>query len=473
MEEKPSLVGLVVFVLLTMALLLVFFYTPKLLGFAVGTSVEINEPPEFNHSKPIANQSFDAGTTLSDVFDLDDHFSDPNGDTLTYEVFGNSSVTVSIATSNVVSYSAPSSFSGSEILRFYGDDGHNRNASSNNVTITVNEVAAAPVAGPGGGGGGAGRVRESFIFDKEELKVRLRQGQTKKKSFKIINDGARSLEIVVDFSQLGEFFVPTDEIPKRIIRLVLGPGEERVIQPTFFAKDGTAPDVYLKGIIVRSKNLNKELPVIIEVSSRKILFDISVEILEEYKEILPGDKLRAKITIVKVGRVVKADVSVKMAVKDFAGNQILESSRIVTTESSAVFTEELTIPKEIALGRYILITTAAYGGKIAVASDTFDLTEKVTLGQLLLSFGATAAFILLLTIILAILLRRAARKRGHATEAESVRDLILEAQEYALAGDRSDALRIYRIIRSRFSKMPAESRKRILKHARALKEILS
>lgn len=99
-------------------------------SFTTGTGD--NESPSF--SGPIANVSF-ANSTTPSPFDLDDYFTDSDGDALTYSVAGNSDISVTFA-DGVVTFSADSDFTGNETLTFTASDG-SLTANSNEVLVTV------------------------------------------------------------------------------------------------------------------------------------------------------------------------------------------------------------------------------------------------------------------------------------------------------------------------------------------------
>lgn len=98
-----------------------------------------NTAPIFTGAIP--NQSFAEDGSLSNAFDLDSpYFSDASS--LTYSVFGNSSITVTIS-SGQVSFSSTGNVSVNETIYFRASDGSLTNT-SNNVLVTVYSVNDAP-----------------------------------------------------------------------------------------------------------------------------------------------------------------------------------------------------------------------------------------------------------------------------------------------------------------------------------------
>ncbi|MFA6028048.1 MAG: DUF2341 domain-containing protein [Patescibacteria group bacterium] len=99
------------------------------------TVIETNIAPMFAGS--LDNVSFIAGTTTPVVFDLDDYFSDPNGDLLTYSVAGNQDVTANINDNGEVTFTADASYEGSEDMRFIAADPDGATAESNEMIVSV------------------------------------------------------------------------------------------------------------------------------------------------------------------------------------------------------------------------------------------------------------------------------------------------------------------------------------------------
>jgi len=95
-----------------------------------------NDPPV--HNVTIPNQAWNEGSSKNNAFNLDNYFYD-NQDNLSYGYVNNSNIVISISAGNVVSFSQPSTWFGSEIVRFYANDSYIVTY-SNSVSLTVNEV---------------------------------------------------------------------------------------------------------------------------------------------------------------------------------------------------------------------------------------------------------------------------------------------------------------------------------------------
>lgn len=119
---------------MTVFFLVVFLIFVPLLQSSVETGIDVlNSAPRLVESIP--NQSW-AGGSLNNAFDLDDYFTDDNGDNLSYSHSVVDNITVNIDSSNMVSFSSDTGFSGIRNIAFYAFDGV-YNTSSNEVYLNV------------------------------------------------------------------------------------------------------------------------------------------------------------------------------------------------------------------------------------------------------------------------------------------------------------------------------------------------
>ncbi|MBI2671368.1 hypothetical protein HYX16_00370 [Candidatus Woesearchaeota archaeon] len=121
-----------------------------------------NSPPVFSSS--ITSQSWNKNTNKNSVFDLDIYFSDPENRPLTFTVTGNSNININIDPGNIVSFSQPAGWFGTEKVRFIASDG-SLTTQSNEVNLTVIDVASPPPS--------SGNNAPTFIKDIPDQDVTL------------------------------------------------------------------------------------------------------------------------------------------------------------------------------------------------------------------------------------------------------------------------------------------------------------
>ena len=470
------MLGAVFFVLLALSLFALLFLTPKLMGF-VATGVTINSPPTFNHSTPIPNQSFDAGSTISNAFDLDDYFSDAESSTLSYKSFGNSSITTTISPSggnihHLVSFS--SSNTGSEIILFYAYDGQNANASSNNVTVTVNgtNVTTTTESGGGGGGGGGGTRRitkDPFSLVPDVLKLGLKQGESITESFTIKNNLDEAITVTIDFREVAELLSPSSKFPSGAEtkeNIIIGGKKEKQISLEFFARENLPPDVYIRSISLKSGTTTKSLPVILSINSRDILFSIFLTIQDKYRKLHSGEMLVAEINLARVSGTGNTGVDLETEIRDILGNIVLRDAGSVSVNNTIYIKKLFVLPQDIAPGKYVLVAKISYAGGISVDADTFEIAPSapgLPWPILLLILASVFSLFLAGRLIFIII---AARK------VKDVSQMIAEAYALLRSEKVVEALALYRELRERFDSLPSYAKKKIWNDSKLLNERL-
>ncbi len=103
------------------------------------TIIPENHAPVLKSSIP--NQELQQNSKKERAFDLDDYFSDEDGDKLIYSSKGNKDISVKINfADNTITFTTPNRWYGTEYVIFTADDG-NLIATSNNITLNVKGAA--------------------------------------------------------------------------------------------------------------------------------------------------------------------------------------------------------------------------------------------------------------------------------------------------------------------------------------------
>ena len=102
----------------------------------------INRAPVLTN--PLLDESFNEDCSLINVFNLNDYFSDPDGENLNYTVSGNNHVSVIINDNGTVDLQTSTNWYGNESITFRATDPHNEFA-EDTIIVTVNPVNDVPV----------------------------------------------------------------------------------------------------------------------------------------------------------------------------------------------------------------------------------------------------------------------------------------------------------------------------------------
>jgi len=239
------------------------------------------------------------------------------------------------------------------------------NVSSFAVYSAEEIPSVAPVAGGGGAGTG---VIKAISLDKEEIRVKLKQGESKKEKLVIKNVGNLKLKINLQNPILENFL----NISTR--NFELDPGQKKVIILNFNVGEDAIPDLYFGEIIIKIDKIKKVIPVTIEVESKKVLFDVKAEILKGLY-VWPGQEIKVNIIIWEMDEK-QRNVNLAYIIKDANGNEILSKQEIVPIKKQKTFLKTFEIPAETKQGKCVLYVKAVYKDSTASSSVWFTVTKK-------------------------------------------------------------------------------------------------
>lgn len=234
----------------------------------------------------------------------------------------------------------------------------------------------AAAAGGGGGGGGhkvkALNITPILQVTPEILKIKIKQYESFVSSFKVYNNYTKPVEINIDFGQLKDKI----QISNYLDTLYIDPNKEQDVKFNITAVKETKPGIYTGKIKVGYGELEKEVSIIIEVESRKVLFDVSLYLPSTSRRIYPGGELSISPTIFNLADIPKTELLVTYLIKDFEGNTILETQEKLLMETQVSFTKSLHLPENIKTGKYVVSMYVKYKDSFGISSETFDVIEE-------------------------------------------------------------------------------------------------
>jgi len=219
--------------------------------------------------------------------------------------------------------------------------------------------------------GGGGKVPErDFSIDQTTIKVLLKQGESFKTSINIKN----TEEVVQYFTLL---LNPSLDglVSLSEETLTLQPGEEKIVYLNFISTKETLPNVYTGNLKIKTQSKTKEVPIIYNIKSEMVLFEVSLDMLAKYKERLAGEELVLQLTLISLGDFGKTNVSMIYLIKDFEGNIMLEQEEIVEVETQVSFSKTINLPSTISSGDYLVIAQATYENSLSSSSVIFNVKE--------------------------------------------------------------------------------------------------
>lgn len=233
-------------------------------------------------------------------------------------------------------------------------------------------------AGGGGGGGGAPPINETpeskgiqrekdFSVSPNSIKEHIKLGAAKTRTVTIKNKEGTRLDFNLRALTVNDLvFLSEDSFS-------LDAAQEKNIEVNIIGKKLGS---YLGEIEVTADGIKKSVNVVIEVESQQVLFDAKISIPPEYREVEPGDNLRAQITLLSIGQPRKVDVIATYIIKDKRGNVIYESSETFAVDNQASFVKSFKIPGTLQPDDYLVVIEVRYENSFAVSSELFKVVPK-------------------------------------------------------------------------------------------------
>ncbi|MFH1787277.1 MAG: hypothetical protein ABH811_00575 [archaeon] len=235
---------------------------------------------------------------------------------------------------------------------------------------------------PSGSGGGGGRgisvKKNQLDLDVNKILVSLKQEETTKKEIILRNTGNKKLKINLQPLEIEDFIKVSES------DFELNVGESKKIILDIIAGEDVVPEMYFGKLLIRGESIEKEVLILIEIESKKSLFDVKLDISEEYLEVLPGSVLPLEISLYNLGNIKKIDVLAKMILLNSEGKEIVSKSRSIAIETQVSFIEKFKIPDNVIPGDYVVYFRLDYEGEVATATTWISvIREKSELSKII------------------------------------------------------------------------------------------
>lgn len=252
-------------------------------------------------------------------------------------------------------------------------------------------------------------IEDALVIDPSIIRISITLGDSVEKTLLVSNIGLDTLGINVELVGLDN-----------IVRLEQDSFSLKAFQNKIFKVifDATGEDieagVYNGKIIFNAGAIKKEVLVIVEVETKKVIFDIKIGIPSEYKRISLAPAtfegaIRTKeeglqdvsvnIDIYDLKGVEKIDIHMTYQIRGTEGNIIVSEEEDINVRGDISFTRRLPLPRDVGPGQYIFIVIAKSGDLVETASDVFEVVSI----ELLAPLAPTIIILIILAIIFAVL----------------------------------------------------------------------
>ena len=298
------------------------------------------------------------------------------------------------------------------------DIGNIGNSSVRSFVISAPAVPAPALdtggsEGSGGGGGGASAIVVSeIIVNPSLMEVSSVVNVVKTREIEVYNNGNLDKSIRISVKELKDLI----DISEEELNFNLGPGEKRKIKVRIVSPE--KPGVYIGKILISGK----EVLVSLEVSSKELLFDVSIVVPEELKILDIGDRLESQITLIPMGEEPRLDVTLNYEIRDFDGQTFLIESETLLVEGQKSFKKEFAT-QNLPKGDYVLSLELIYLNGVAVSSSHFKVQEKglIMFDYRIVLLGLLVLFILFLIFIIFLIKRKHKKRKTEKRDRVKIR----------------------------------------------------
>lgn len=267
---------------------------------------------------------------------------------------------------------------------------------------TTPAIPAQPTPGggisPGAGGATGGISLPPIKINPGALNVNLALGEKIEREISVTNLGNIALNLSISQQNLTQLVV------LRNTSIYLNPNETKNFLVAFI--DNNQTGIFTGKIIVGGK----EIPVSLNIATKKLLFDIGINILNLDSKVSRFGKLLTETTIIPKGDKARIDVQLNYIIKDFNDNIYMNKTEMLLVESQQTIKRDFNIGS-LGIGNYTLGVQLIYPGGIASASSRFEITPSVIFGEML--YNSFLILIISSIIIIILIILESARKRDY------------------------------------------------------------
>ncbi len=247
-----------------------------------------------------------------------------------------------------------------------------------------------------------------FDVDQILLKVLVKSKESLQKEIRVTNTGSEQASINIEALGLNDII----KIDSPFFEI--SPSQTKIVSLNFSTFDPgknteQIPGIYIGKLIVQSKKASKEIPAVVEVETKRVLFDLNLNPVAFERKVKQGTDTTIEVKLYNLESIESTNVDVGYFVKDTGGNTIVTESETVVVNTQASFLKTISIPKNLKPGPYVFAAEAKFGSSIGTASYLFEVvgpdSEETSFTNLcknnVLCLGLSLATVLLLFALMA------------------------------------------------------------------------
>jgi len=219
-----------------------------------------------------------------------------------------------------------------------------------------------------------------FEVDQILIKVLVREDEYIEKELRVMNIDDEEQTISIGVSGVSDIVDALDK------EFTIKPGQTKIVRLNFSSSDQArgieqAPGVYIGKISVKTDSYQKEVPVIVEIESKNVLFDMNLNPVARDRSVTQGSSTTFEIRVFNLQSIESFNIKMDFLVKDVNGNTIISESESVVVKTQASFFKTLKIPENLKTGNYVFVAKASLGNSVGTASYLFEIEAPVGEGR--------------------------------------------------------------------------------------------
>lgn len=230
-----------------------------------------------------------------------------------------------------------------------------------------------------------------FSVTPRRIDVELKQGEETVRFLRIQNERREEMFFDIVLSGLEEFI----SLERSEIRV--GPRSSETIPINFKIGERAFPDIYFSSIEITSGGRMQRIPIVLEINPLELDFEISVEIKNENKRVLPGEIVQAEIQVLNLRDLPRENGTIYYAIKDLNGRTLDFFEDILVLQDEIIIFANLTIPPEAEKGYYVFYARGVIENSVSIGKDDFEVGERFDVAGFL---RMNSIFIVIITIVL-------------------------------------------------------------------------
>ncbi len=301
---------------------------------------------------------------------------------------------------------------------------------------------------------------EYTVTPSDGFKLELKQTESGQVSFKISNSGAKQISFFIKVNDLGTIDYSLSEN-----NFTLEIGDSRVVTIDVPTTKYTPIGIYYGKINVFTSYDDVEIPLVVIINPYENLFDLNITIPREFKEVLPGNVVKANLTLSNLKDIEDRNFTMYYAITDFYGNVIDSRYEEINFNTRTVtFEKEFDIPEKTERGNYLFISRGLSNNNEVFDADDFTIGEEFDAWSIITS-NMIFILILISALIVAFLMVRY-HKAKEKTRLLNLYLMITELDKLVKEGKFDQAVDIFVRIKSAYHEPVSQT---LLKNKEALK----